>query len=148
MQRPSPHCAARTTGGGWGLACGFSKAPLHRIAGILDLEVSGRGVRAFNVQPGFVATERMAQDMGAFGFDASGGAPPDVVGAGPASARGTEPIAVRTASAQLAQVFGPHNLEQLHLANLGSSPRNMPKQCLDLRAKWAQSRSEGAARVR
>jgi len=67
--------------GGWGLAYGFSKAALHRIAGILDLEVSGRGIRAFNVQPGFVATERMAQDMGAFGFDASGGAPPDVVGA-------------------------------------------------------------------
>jgi NAD(P)-dependent dehydrogenase (short-subunit alcohol dehydrogenase family) len=67
--------------GGWGLAYGFSKAALHRVAGILDLEVAGRGVRAFNVQPGFIATERMAQDMGRFGFDASGGAPPDVVGA-------------------------------------------------------------------
>jgi NAD(P)-dependent dehydrogenase (short-subunit alcohol dehydrogenase family) len=67
--------------GGWGLAYGFSKAALHRVAGILDLEVAGRGIRAYNVQPGFIATERMAQDMGGYGFDASGGAPPDVVGA-------------------------------------------------------------------
>jgi len=72
---------ARAGEGGWGLAYGFSKAALHRVAGILDLEVADRGVRAFNVQPGFIATERMAQDMGGFGFDASLGAPPDVVGA-------------------------------------------------------------------
>ncbi|MWA05563.1 SDR family NAD(P)-dependent oxidoreductase [Actinomadura sp. LD22] len=70
---------AKAGEGGWGLAYGFSKAALHRVAGILDLEVADRGVRAFNVQPGFIATERMAQDMGDFGFD--GGAPPDVVGA-------------------------------------------------------------------
>jgi NAD(P)-dependent dehydrogenase (short-subunit alcohol dehydrogenase family) len=68
--------------GGWGLGYGFSKAALHRVAGILNLEVADRGVRAYNVQPGFIATERMAQDMGGFGFDvASGAAPPDVVGA-------------------------------------------------------------------
>ena len=36
---------------------------------------------AFNLSPGFVATERIAQDMAGFGFDASLGAPPDVVGA-------------------------------------------------------------------
>lgn len=67
--------------GGWGLGYGFSKAALHRVAGILDLEVADRGIRAYNVQPGFIATERMAQDMGGYGFDASRGAPPDVVGA-------------------------------------------------------------------
>jgi len=67
--------------GGWGLAYGFSKAALHRVAGILDLEVADRGIRAYNVQPGFIATERMAQDMGGYGFDASQGAPPDLVGA-------------------------------------------------------------------
>ncbi|MDT3439099.1 MULTISPECIES: SDR family oxidoreductase [unclassified Pseudofrankia] len=67
--------------GGWGLGYGLSKAALHRVAGVLHLEVAGRGVRAYNVQPGFIATERMAQDMGGFGFDASGAAPPDVVGA-------------------------------------------------------------------
>jgi NAD(P)-dependent dehydrogenase (short-subunit alcohol dehydrogenase family) len=67
--------------GGWGLGYGISKAGLHRIAGILALELGDRGVRAYNVQPGFIATERIAQDMAGFGFDASTGAPPDVIGA-------------------------------------------------------------------
>jgi NAD(P)-dependent dehydrogenase (short-subunit alcohol dehydrogenase family) len=67
--------------GGWGLGYGLSKGALHRVAGILHLEAAGRGIRAYNVQPGFIATERMAQDMGAYGFDASLAAPPDVVGA-------------------------------------------------------------------
>ena len=53
---------------------------LHRIAGILALETAAEGIRAFNVQPGFIVTERMIQDMGGFGFDASSGAPPAVVG--------------------------------------------------------------------
>ncbi|HZP28896.1 MAG TPA: SDR family oxidoreductase [Acidimicrobiia bacterium] len=66
--------------GGWGLGYGSSKAALHRIAGILALETAPRGIRAFNVQPGFIVTERMIQDMGEFGFDASTGAPPAVVG--------------------------------------------------------------------
>jgi NAD(P)-dependent dehydrogenase (short-subunit alcohol dehydrogenase family) len=66
--------------GGWGLGYGASKGAMHRIAGILALETAGTGVRAFNVQPGFIATERIAQDMGSFGFDASSGAPPAVMG--------------------------------------------------------------------
>jgi hypothetical protein len=37
-------------------------------------------VRAYNIQPGFIATERIAQDMKAFGFDASTGAPAAVIG--------------------------------------------------------------------
>jgi NAD(P)-dependent dehydrogenase (short-subunit alcohol dehydrogenase family) len=65
--------------GGWGVGYGISKAGLHRIAGFLLAEHGADGVRAYNVQPGFVATERMAADMGEFGF--VGGAPPDVVGA-------------------------------------------------------------------
>jgi NAD(P)-dependent dehydrogenase (short-subunit alcohol dehydrogenase family) len=67
--------------GGWGLGYAMSKGALHRIAGIFDVEMHDRGIRAYNVQPGFIATERMAQDMGRFNFDASAGAPPDVVGA-------------------------------------------------------------------
>jgi NAD(P)-dependent dehydrogenase (short-subunit alcohol dehydrogenase family) len=67
--------------GGWGLGYGMSKGALHRVAGILALELGDRGIRAYNVQPGFIATERMVQDMAEFGFDASAGAPPDVVGA-------------------------------------------------------------------
>jgi NAD(P)-dependent dehydrogenase (short-subunit alcohol dehydrogenase family) len=67
--------------GGWGLGYGISKGALHRVAGILALELGDRGICAYNVQPGFIATERMIHDMAAFGFDASGGAPPDAVGA-------------------------------------------------------------------
>jgi len=59
----------------------MGKGAMHRIAGILALELGSQGVRAYNVQPGFIATERMAQDVARFGFDASSGAPPDVVGA-------------------------------------------------------------------
>jgi len=66
--------------GGWGLGYGFSKGALHRIAGVLAAEMRSLGVRAFNVQPGFIATERIAQDMAAFGFDASTGAPSAVIG--------------------------------------------------------------------
>lgn len=65
--------------GGWGLGYGMSKAAMHRIAGILAVEHGNDGVRAYNVQPGLIATERIAADMGSFGF--AGGAPPAVVGA-------------------------------------------------------------------
>jgi len=64
--------------GGWGLGYGFSKAALNRIAGILALELGDRGIRAYNLEPGFVATERIAIDMAPFGFDASVGIPVDV----------------------------------------------------------------------
>ncbi len=64
--------------GGWGLGYGMSKAAMHRVAGILKLELGQHGIRTFNVQPGFIATERIAQDMAKFGFDASKGAPCDV----------------------------------------------------------------------
>jgi len=66
--------------GGWGLGYAFSKGALHRIAGVLAVEQRDTDVRVFNVQPGFIATERMQQDMAAFGFDASTGAPAAVVG--------------------------------------------------------------------
>jgi NAD(P)-dependent dehydrogenase (short-subunit alcohol dehydrogenase family) len=66
--------------GGWGLGYAFSKGALHRIAGVLAVEQRANNVRIFNVQPGFIATERMQQDMAAFGFDASTGAPASVVG--------------------------------------------------------------------
>ncbi|MCU1459379.1 MAG: Short-chain dehydrogenase [Actinomycetia bacterium] len=66
--------------GGWGLGYGISKGGLHRIAGILALELKDRGIRAFSIQPGFIATERIAMDMADFGFDASTGAPPQVIG--------------------------------------------------------------------
>jgi NAD(P)-dependent dehydrogenase (short-subunit alcohol dehydrogenase family) len=67
--------------GGWGIGYGFSKGALHRVAGVLSLELSGQGIRAYNISPGFISTERMFQDMGAFGFEAAAGPPPDVIGA-------------------------------------------------------------------
>jgi NAD(P)-dependent dehydrogenase (short-subunit alcohol dehydrogenase family) len=76
MDPPAPAGA-----GGWGLGYGASKAALHRLAGMLAVELADRGILAFNLSPGFIATERIALDMGAFGFDATKGAPADVVGA-------------------------------------------------------------------
>ncbi len=67
--------------GGWGLGYGMSKAALHRLAGMVAVELGDRGIRAYNLSPGFIATERIAIDMAAFGFDAAAGAPVDVVGA-------------------------------------------------------------------
>jgi NAD(P)-dependent dehydrogenase (short-subunit alcohol dehydrogenase family) len=65
--------------GGYGLGYGMSKAAFHRVAGFMALEHGDQGIRAYNVQPGFISTERMIQDMAKFGFDASAGAPTAVV---------------------------------------------------------------------
>ena len=67
--------------GGWGLGYGMSKGAVHRLIGIVKLEHERDGILAYNLHPGFITTERMIQDMGAFGFDADAGAPPDVIGA-------------------------------------------------------------------
>jgi len=66
--------------GGWGLGYAISKGALHRVAGVLAHEIAGTGVSVVNVSPGFVATERIAIDMAEFGFDASTGAPPELIG--------------------------------------------------------------------
>ena len=66
--------------GGWGLGYGLSKGALQRVAGMLHTELFDRGIRAYNVQPGYISTERIAMDMAEFGF-ANTGEPPDVVGA-------------------------------------------------------------------
>jgi len=66
--------------GGWGLGYGMSKAAFHRIAGTIAVELEGTGVRAFNVQPNLIATERIAADMAEFGIE-NKGAPADVVAA-------------------------------------------------------------------
>lgn len=76
MDPPSP-----AGQGGWGLGYGMSKGALHRMAGMLAVELGERGICAYNLSPGFIATERIAIDMAEFGFDVSKGAPPDVVGA-------------------------------------------------------------------
>lgn len=64
--------------GGWGMGYGLSKGAFQRVAGFLDVELRDQGIRAYNVQPGLIATERIAQDMAKFGI-ANVGAPAEVV---------------------------------------------------------------------
>lgn len=61
--------------GGWGLAYAASKAAFGRIAGSLNAEYRGRGVRAFNVDPGFVVTESGRVRGGAAAIGQGGGYP-------------------------------------------------------------------------
>ncbi|MCD9623671.1 SDR family NAD(P)-dependent oxidoreductase [Rhabdothermincola salaria] len=44
--------------GGWGIAYAASKAAFGRVAGGIEAEYRDRGVRAFNVDPGNVVTEK------------------------------------------------------------------------------------------
>ena len=66
--------------GGWGLGFAMTKSAVHRVAGVLAAEHGDDGIRAFNVQPGLIATERAIVDLGANGVDTDRGAPPEVVG--------------------------------------------------------------------
>jgi NAD(P)-dependent dehydrogenase (short-subunit alcohol dehydrogenase family) len=66
--------------GGWGISYGASKAAIHRVAGILSQELAAFGILVINLDPGYIATERIAQDMAGFGF-AADGEPAEVVGA-------------------------------------------------------------------
>ncbi|RNL79624.1 SDR family oxidoreductase [Nocardioides marmorisolisilvae] len=61
--------------GGWGLAYAASKAAFGRIAGSINAEFGGQGVRAFNVDPGFVVTESAVARGGADAIASSGGYP-------------------------------------------------------------------------
>lgn len=69
-----------TWDGSWGFNYGGSKAAIHRLAGILNVELGDRGILAFNVQPGVVRTESL---MATLGNDSKlsaqyGSAPPEV----------------------------------------------------------------------
>lgn len=61
--------------GGWGLAYAASKAAFGRIAGSLNAEFRDRGVRAFNVDPGFVVTESARARGGTDAIAQGGGYP-------------------------------------------------------------------------
>lgn len=61
--------------GGWGLAYAASKAAFGTIAGSINAEFGDRGVRAFNVDPGFVVTESALARGGADAIAQSGGYP-------------------------------------------------------------------------
>ena len=64
--------------GGWGLGYAIAKAASFRLVGHLVVEFKGTGLRAFNIDPGYVSTER--NQFVADGLDHSTGAPPAAVG--------------------------------------------------------------------
>ena len=65
--------------GGWGSAYAMSKGAFHRLAGIIAVEYRDRGIEIFNVEPGFVVTERMEVNAKAIGLEGRyPGAPPSV----------------------------------------------------------------------
>ncbi|HWD53346.1 MAG TPA: SDR family NAD(P)-dependent oxidoreductase [Acidimicrobiales bacterium] len=65
--------------GGWGLAYAASKAAFHRIAPLLAVEFGRQGIRAYNVDPGYVETERQLVNATALGLVGHySGAPPSV----------------------------------------------------------------------
>lgn len=69
LEHPRSHVVNMTSGsarlnppgpagdGGWGVAYAASKAAFARVAGVLHAEYREQGLRAFNVDPGFVLTE-------------------------------------------------------------------------------------------
>jgi NAD(P)-dependent dehydrogenase (short-subunit alcohol dehydrogenase family) len=72
-----PHPAKQ---GGWSFVYGAQKAALYRLAGVVNTEFGGRGMRAYNLQPGIVSTEVLRKSLGSDGplEDAWGAAPPEV----------------------------------------------------------------------
>lgn len=67
--------------GGWGLAYAIGKASGHPLTGTLHAEYAARGIRAFNVQPGFVGTERNEITVRGYGRELVGAAPPAAIAA-------------------------------------------------------------------
>jgi NAD(P)-dependent dehydrogenase (short-subunit alcohol dehydrogenase family) len=64
--------------GGWGMGYAISKGAFGRVAGVLAVELGDQGIVAFNVNPGFVPTERMKLEIERFGFDMSNNDSPNV----------------------------------------------------------------------
>jgi NAD(P)-dependent dehydrogenase (short-subunit alcohol dehydrogenase family) len=67
--------------GSYGVGYAVGKGGLFKVAGILAVELGDRGLRAYNVHPGFILTERMQLHMAdVAGLDPSQAAPPEVCG--------------------------------------------------------------------
>ena len=66
--------------GGWGLGYGCSKGGFHRIAGHLAAEYGAQGIRALNLQPGLVATERVRASGAPVAWIARSGVEPALIG--------------------------------------------------------------------
>ena len=67
--------------GGWGLGYGIGKAGGHKLVGQLKAEYGDRGIRTYNIDPGYVSTERNRLTTEEDGMDPSLGAPPEAIGA-------------------------------------------------------------------
>jgi hypothetical protein len=68
--------------GSYGIGYAVGKGALFKAAGILAVELGKSGITAYNVHPGFIATERMALHVAdQEGLDLSFAAPPEVCGA-------------------------------------------------------------------
>jgi NAD(P)-dependent dehydrogenase (short-subunit alcohol dehydrogenase family) len=65
--------------GGWALGYAVSKGGFHRAAGVIAAELGDAGIRAFNLQPGFIATERVTLQPH-LAWIAERGNPPELVG--------------------------------------------------------------------
>ena len=64
-----------------GLGYRIGKAAGHTLVGSIQAEYGDKGVRAFNVNPGFTLTERNSLDADEFGFDPRYACPPQAVAA-------------------------------------------------------------------
>jgi NAD(P)-dependent dehydrogenase (short-subunit alcohol dehydrogenase family) len=64
-----------------GLGYRIGKAAGHTLVGSIQAEYGDQGIRAFNVNPGFVLTERNSLDVEEFGFDPRWAGPPAAIGA-------------------------------------------------------------------
>jgi NAD(P)-dependent dehydrogenase (short-subunit alcohol dehydrogenase family) len=57
--------------GGWGLGYSLTKAAFNRMVPGLAKELRSYNIAVIGLMPGFVGTERMAAELGEFGFDAA-----------------------------------------------------------------------------
>jgi NAD(P)-dependent dehydrogenase (short-subunit alcohol dehydrogenase family) len=64
-----------------GLAYRIGKAAGHTLVGSIQAEHGDQGIRAFNVNPGYVLTERNSLDAGEFGFNSTLAGPPPAIAA-------------------------------------------------------------------
>jgi NAD(P)-dependent dehydrogenase (short-subunit alcohol dehydrogenase family) len=67
--------------GGAGLGYGIGKAAGHRLVPYVRAEFGSRGIRSYNVDPGYVSTERNRLTTAEDGMDPTKGAPVEVIGA-------------------------------------------------------------------
>ena len=64
--------------GGWSTSYALAKGGLQRLAPMIALELGDRGINAFNLNPGFVITEKNEARIAALGMDRHSGARPPV----------------------------------------------------------------------